>query len=131
MTHHIIEENILLKDLSLKAGITKKQLTYLIADVSGERGERLREKIMRTCKKNVSKSSYVITRERGRKRIRRALYTLIIAYYLGLITSDCFANLEKASLILNGAKGKELSADQATSVLTALDHLVRKMMVTD
>jgi|GEM_PF-6982147 len=123
----MMNKDRLLGQLIKLSGITEKQLEYLLADILAENRERLLDKISRTSNKNISKSSYVITCRRGRKNIKRALYTLIIAYYLGLITRDSFADLEKATLILNEAKTKELSAEQVSAIILTLERLTDKM----
>jgi hypothetical protein len=129
MLKEIAEQDPLLQELIDKGNFTFKQLDYLLIQRSGNADERIFDKMMRANKKGLSKSSFVITRDRGKKKLKRALYSLIIAKYLGLLSSDCFMSLDKAVAILNNAKGKRLTEDQSFQIVSTLEDLLKHILL--
>ena len=129
MLDQIIRSDPVLKKIILRGGITMKQLDYLLTQKLSESNSKLLEKIMKTNNKPPSKASYIITRERGKSNIKQAMYTLIIAHYLGLVRADCFAGLEKTGFVLKESKDKELSVEQTTMVLLALEALIDRLIL--
>ncbi|MGD0330294.1 MAG: hypothetical protein ABSB40_07590 [Nitrososphaeria archaeon] len=124
-----IQQDLLLKEIINRSNFTFKQLDYLLIQQSGNSEEKIFDKMLRANKEDLSKSSFVITRDRGRKNLKRALYSLIIAKYLGLLSSDCFLSLEKTVAILENAKDKKLNDYQSLQIVSALEDLIKHILL--
>jgi len=129
MLKEILQEDPLLREMIDRGNFTFKQLDYLLIQNSGDLEEKILDKTMRATKQGLSKASFVITRDRGKFNLKQALYSLIIAEYLGLLTSDCFESLEKTIFILKNAKKKTLMIDQARQIMLTLEDLVNRMLL--
>jgi len=129
MLDQIIQNDPILKGIILKGCITMKQLDYLLTQKLNGSDKNLLEKIMKTNNKTLSKASYIITRKRGKNNLKQAMYTLIISYYLGLVTVDCFAGLEKTAFVLKEFKDKELRVEQINTVISTLEALIDKLII--
>jgi hypothetical protein len=129
MLKEIIKQDLLLKQIINRGNFTFKQLDYLLIQRSGNAEEKIFDKMLRANKESLSKSSFVITRDRGKKNLKRALYSLIIAKYLCLLSSDCFMSLEKTVAILDNAKEKKLNDDQSLQIVFALEDLIKHILL--
>jgi len=129
MLKDIVKEDSLLQEVVNKCNLTFKQLDYLLIQCSGDMEEKISDKTLRANKQGLSKSSFVITRNRGKINLKQALYSLIVAEYLGLLSSDCFVSLEKTTFLLKSAKEKKLSKDQARQIILTLEDLVDRILL--
>jgi hypothetical protein len=129
MLKEIIKQDLLLKQIINRGNFTFKQLDYLLIQRSGNAEEKIFDKMLRANKEDLSKSSFVITRDRGKKNLKRAFYSLIIAKYLGFLSSDCFMSLEKTVAILDNAKEKKLNDDQSLQIVFALEDLIKHILL--
>ena len=124
-----VQEDPLLQEIVNRGNFTFKQLDYLLIQRSGELEEKIADKMLRANKKGLSKSTFVITRDRGKINIKQALYSLIIAEYLGLLSPDCFISLDKTIFLLENAKEKTLTKDQVRQIILTLEDLVNRILL--
>jgi len=129
MLKDIVKEDSLLQGIINRGNLTIKQIDYLLIQHSGDIKENISEKTFRANRKGLSKAAFVITRDRGKLNIKRALYTLIIAEYLNLLSSDCFISLEKTTFLLKNAKEKNISDKQAQQIILTLEALVDRVLL--
>ncbi|MEM3403618.1 MAG: hypothetical protein QXJ17_03620 [Nitrososphaeria archaeon] len=122
-------EDELLKQMIKKSSLTRRQLECLIIQASGQKGEHLDDKISKLYGKKITKPAFVITRERAKKKIKTAFYTLIITNYLSLIARDCFLSFDRAVFLLKDMQGKEVSNEQIQAVMDTLEGLINRILL--
>jgi len=112
-----------------RGGLTKRQLECLIIQASGEKKETLNEKVSRITDRKMTKPAFVITRERAKKNVKAAFYTLIIVNYLSLVAPDCFLSFDKAALLLKEMQNKEITSEQVRAVINTLEGLITRILL--
>lgn len=126
MLKEIIKEDKLLEQLIDNGNITKKQLDYII--VRKKLTGKMRDILIQTDKGKISKSAYSITKGRGVNNIKKSFYTLILAYYLDIITKDSFIALEKVTNIINSVKGRSLTKEQVNDIIKTLESIFDQLI---
>jgi hypothetical protein len=121
-------EDELLKEMMRRGGLTKRQLECLIIQASGEKKEALNEKVSRITDRKMTKPAFVITRERAKKNVKAAFYTLIIVNYLSLVAPDCFLSFDKVALLLKEMQNKEITSEQVRAIIDILEGLITRIL---
>ncbi|MEM2741169.1 MAG: hypothetical protein QXD95_03360, partial [Nitrososphaeria archaeon] len=116
----------LLEKLIIKSGFSRKQLDYII--VRKELEGKINEIVTKTDEGKVSKAAYLITKDRGITNIKKAFYTLILAYYLGIIPKESFVALEKITILMDNVKGRILTKEQIDNIIITLENLFEQLI---
>jgi len=119
----------LLRELVIRSSFKKKQLDYLLVRCLTDKDLKLSDKIKASFTKPLTKPAFVITEGRGRNKIIRAIYTLLVAQYLGLIPLNSLNSLEKVSEILANARNKELSKGELEMILLTLEQFSKRILL--
>lgn len=125
----LIQERIhsdpILEFLVEKASMTKAQLaTYLSHRYGEKEGLGLAEKIRLRNEKKVTKGAFLRTLKQARVKLQKAVWTLLLAEYLGLIAKDGLSAVVSAGELLSRLEGRTLSEDAVTQVIDALVRTV-------
>ncbi|MEM0385612.1 MAG: hypothetical protein QXH64_04075, partial [Nitrososphaeria archaeon] len=57
-----------------------------------------------------------------------AFYTLILAYYLGIIPKESFVALEKITILMDNVKGRILAKEQIDNIIITLENLFEQLI---
>ena len=105
--------------------MTKAQLaTYLSHRYGEKEGLGLAEKIRLRNEKKVTKGAFLRTLKQARVKLQKAVWTLLLAEYLGLIAKDGLSAVVSAGELLSRLEGRTLSEDAVTQVIDALVRTV-------
>ncbi|MEM2180716.1 MAG: hypothetical protein QXP32_07885 [Nitrososphaeria archaeon] len=126
MLKELLKEDKLLEKLITKSGFSRKQLDYII--VRKELEGKINEIVTKTDEGKVSKAAYLITKNRGITNIKKAFYTLILAYYLGIIPKESFVALEKITILMDNVKGRILAKEQIDNIIITLENLFEQLI---
>lgn len=126
MLKELLKEDKLLNRLIIKSNFSRKQLDYVIVRKKFE--GKINDIIVKTDEGKVSKTSYIITKDRGINNIKKSFYTLILAYYLEIISDDSFVALGKITNLMDSAKGRILTKEQIDNIMTTLENLFDQMI---
>lgn len=126
MLEELLKEDKLLDKLIIRSGFSRKQLDYII--VRKEFEGKINEIVTKTDKGKVSKAAYLITKDRGITNIKKAFYTLILAYYLEIIPKESFVALEKITTLMDNVKGRILAKEQIDNIITTLENLFEQLI---
>ncbi|MEM1986615.1 MAG: hypothetical protein QXQ24_07755 [Nitrososphaeria archaeon] len=126
MLKELLKEDKLLEKLIIKSGFSRKQLDYII--VRKELEGKINEIVTKTDEGKVSKAAYLITKNRGITNIKKAFYTLILAYYLGIIPKESFVALEKITILMDNVKGRILAKEQIDNIIITLENLFEQLI---
>ncbi|MEM0052883.1 MAG: hypothetical protein QXL89_01630 [Nitrososphaeria archaeon] len=126
MLEKLLNEDKVLDELIIKSGFSRKQLDYII--VRKEFQGKINEIITKTDEGKVSKAAYLITKDRGITNIKKAFYTLILAYYLGIIPKESFVALEKIATLMDNVKGRILTKEQIDNIIITLENLLEQLI---
>jgi len=78
-------EDRVFAELVKRSGLTKKQVETLLLDVMSHRDGITLTSQQRAALRGVTKGSYTRTKQQALRNIQKALYTLILLSYLGLL----------------------------------------------
>ncbi|MEM4297121.1 MAG: hypothetical protein QW815_01975 [Nitrososphaerota archaeon] len=124
-----MRSDLILEFLIKKAFITEVQLdTYLSYKYGERKGLSLDERIGLRDGRRVSKGAFLRTLKQARGRIQRALWTLLLVNYLGLLTKDGLSALVNIGELLLKLEGKVLSDDAVAKIIDALTRTVDGMV---
>jgi len=126
MLEGILKEDKLLERLINNGNITMRQLDYII--VRKKLAGRIRDILTQTDKGKISKAAYSITKDRGINNIKKSFYTLILAYYLDIISKDSFIALEKVIHIINNVRGRTLTEEQVDNIIRTLESIFDQLI---
>ncbi len=126
MLKELVKEDKLLDKLITNSGFSRKQLDYII--VRKEFGGKINDIMTKIDEGKISKGAYVITKERGIKNIKKSFYTLILAYYLGIISKESFIALEKIITLMDNVKGRILTKEQIDNIMITLENLLDQLI---
>lgn len=124
-----LDKDPMLKFLFERSSLTKAQLdTYLIEYITADEKVKLKEKIAMRDRKNVSGGAFIRTLRQAQTNLKKAVYTLILLQYLGLLDENAMAKLLQVGKILKNAgkiESKEKLAEVARIIETIIDTLSR------
>jgi hypothetical protein len=126
MLKEILKEDKLLERLIDKGNVTIRQLDYII--VRKKLTGKIRDILIQTDKGKISKAAYSITKDRGINNIKKSFYTLILAYYLDIISKDSFIALEKVIHIINNVRGRTLTEEQVDNIIKTLENIFDQLI---
>jgi|YelNatPaOPRAMG01_1025707.scaffolds.fasta_scaffold01163_15 hypothetical protein len=126
MLKEILKEDKLLERLIDNGNVTIRQLDYII--VRKKLTGKIRDILIQTDKGKISKAAYSITKDRGINNIKKSFYTLILAYYLDIISKDSFIALEKVIHIINNVRGRTLTEEQVDNIIKTLENIFDQLI---
>jgi hypothetical protein len=126
MLKEILKEDKLLERLIDNGNVTIRQLDYII--VRKKLTGKIRDILIQTDKGKMSKAAYSITKDRGINNIKKSFYTLILAYYLDIISKDSFIALEKVIHIINNVRGRTLTEEQVDNIIKTLENIFDQLI---
>lgn len=119
-----LEADPMLKYLFERSSFTQAQLdTYLIDRTTVNEKVELKEKIAMRDRKNVSKGAFIHTLRQAQGNLKRAVYTLILSEYLGLLEDKSMAKLLQVSNLLKGAEGV-ISDEKSEKVIEVIETII-------
>lgn len=122
-----LESDLILRYLLERSSFTQVQLdTYLIDRIMVNKKVNLREKTAMRDRKNVSKGAFIRTLRQAQVNLKRAVYTLILSEYLGLLEDKSIDRLLQISNLLKNAKGVT-SREKLIEVIGIIDTIIETL----
>ncbi|MCP8317059.1 MAG: hypothetical protein H3Z52_10965 [archaeon] len=122
-----LEADPILKYLFERSSFTQAQLdTYLIDRTIANEKVELKEKIAMRDRKNVSKGAFIHTLRQAQGNLKRAIYTLILSEYLGLLGDESMVKLLQVSNLLKGAEGAILD-EKLSEVIEVTETIIETL----
>ncbi len=123
-----LEADLILRYLLERSSFTQAQLdTYLIDRITVNEKVNLKNKTAMRDRKNVSKGAFIRTLRQARVNLKRAIYTLILSEYLGLLEDKSIDRLLQISNLLKNAKGVT-SKEKLTEVIEIIDTIIETIL---
>lgn len=123
----LLEEDPLLKRLLYRLNLTPTQLdTLLIEKTQKEADLELKCKLRDSGP--VTKGAYIRTLRQAEQKVRKAIYTLLVTQYLGLIDPTSLNILIRAGEILSEHQHEELSRTHVQTIIDTIDRLVEAVI---
>ena len=122
-----LEADPILKYLFERSSFTQAQLdTYLIDRITANEKVELKDKTAMRDRKKVSKGAFIHTLRQAQGNLKRAVYTLILSEYLGLLEDESMVKLLQVSNLLKGAEGV-ISGEKLSKVIGVLETIVETL----
>ncbi|MCP8308458.1 MAG: hypothetical protein H3Z54_07160 [archaeon] len=122
-----LETDPILKYLFERSSFTQAQLdTYLIDRTTANEKLELKEKIAMRDRKNVSKGAFIRTLRQAQSNLKRAVHTLILSEYLGLLEDKSMIKLLQVSNLLKGAEGV-ISREKLPEVIEVVETIIETL----
>jgi len=122
-----LEADSILNYLLERSSFTQAQLdTYLIDRTTANEKLELKDKTGMRDRKKVSKGAFIRTLRQAQGNLKRAVYTLILSEYLGLLEDESMVKLLQVSNLLKGAEGVT-SGDRLSKVIEVLEIIVETL----
>ncbi len=123
-----LEADPILKYLFERSSFTQAQLdTYLIDRATAHEKVELKGKIAMRDRKNVSKGAFIRTLRQAQSNLKRAVYTLILSEYLGLLEDKSMVKLLQVSNLLKGAEGAILD-EKLREVIDVIETIIETLL---
>jgi len=123
-----LEADPILKYLFERSSFTQAQLdTYLIDRTTVNEKAELKGKIAMRDRKNVSKGAFIRTLRQAQSNLKRAVYTLILSEYLGLLEGKSMVKLLQVSNLLKGAEGAILN-EKLREVIDVIETIIETLL---
>jgi len=121
----MIEERILAdpiaKFLLERAGLTQAQLDTYLIDLVGKRDKiGLSELVSLRDRGPVKKGAFLRTLSQAHKNLMRAIHTIILAQYLGLLDKQIVTRLVEVGALMSTIDGRTLTGEQIERIVEAL-----------
>ncbi len=130
MLKPLLEKDIVLRHLLEEVILTKAQIDTLLCEFEGSaKFEKLKERVNKRDRKNLTLGSYLRTKKQAYKRVKKTLKTILLLMYLGIITQDTLNALYKAASLLHQIKNKELTNAEKQNLIELLEETVRRLIV--
>lgn len=131
MLQRLIQRDRILLELLKGSELTNAQLDTLLCELEGmKRREKLKERIRRRDKASITAGSYLRTKRQAHTQANKALKTVILLTYLGIIPQENLPTLLRVADLLCRIKGAELRAEEGPRVLTLIEETLNRMLVT-
>ncbi|MCP8306197.1 MAG: hypothetical protein H3Z49_03715 [archaeon] len=107
-----------------RSSFTKVQLdTYYIDRTTSGEKVSLKVKIKMRDRKNVSKGAFLHTLRQAQENLQRAIYTLILAEYIGLLEEGSTSKLIQIGSLLKNVK-EEITEESAFKISKIIESVV-------
>jgi hypothetical protein len=80
-------------ELVRRSGLTKKQVETLLLDVMSQRDGITMTSQQKAALRGVTKGAYTRTKQQALRNVQKALYTLLLLTYLGLLTLPSYQSI--------------------------------------
>ena len=132
MLQNILEKDPLARFLVEQCSLTKPQLdTIFICQTIGKHERKLDTKIELRDSGKVSKGAFITTLRQSQSRMRKSIYNLLILGYLGIIEEGSTDDLARIVSMLRDTPSKGLQDDQTHMIISGIQNIVEKIIVTD
>ncbi|MCP8312254.1 MAG: hypothetical protein L6M37_04805 [Candidatus Methylarchaceae archaeon HK02M1] len=119
-----LKTDLIVRYLIKRSAFTKVQLdTYLIDCITSGEKISLKMKIEMRDKKNVSKGAFLRTLKQAQENLQKAIYTLILAEYMGILEEGATIKLIQIGNLLKNRK-KEITKESAFKISRIIESVV-------
>ncbi len=119
-----LKTDLIVRYLIKRSAFTKVQLdTYLIDCITSGEKISLKMKIEMRDKTNVSKGAFLRTLKQAQENLQRAIYTLILAEYIGILEEEATIKLIQIGNLLKNRK-KEITKESAFKISRIIESVV-------
>jgi hypothetical protein len=130
MLQALLEKDTFLQQLVKEAILSKAQIDTVLCELEGlTKVEKLRERVLKRDRKNITLGSYLRTKKQAYMRIKKVLKTVFLLMYLGIIPKDTLTTLYRAAELLTQAKKAELTQAEKQSIMELLDKTIKRLIV--
>ncbi len=130
MLRPLLEKDIVLQHLLEEVILTKAQIDTLLCELDGStKFEKLKERINKRDRKNLTLGSYLRTKKQACKRVKKTLKTIFLLMYLGIIPQDTLNTLYKAASLLNQIKNVKLTNGEKQNLIELLEETITRLIV--
>jgi len=130
MLQTFLEKDTILQQLLEETILSKAQIDTLLCELEGlTKAEKLKERVLKRDRKNITLGSYLRTKTQAYTRIKRMLKTIFLLMYLGIISQEALPSLYRAAELLNRVKSAELTDIEKQSIMELLDKTVTRLIV--
>ncbi len=130
MLQTLLEKDTFLQRLVEEVVLSKAQIDTLLCELDGlTKLEKLRERVLKRDRKNITLGSYLRTKKQAYKRVKKVLKTIFLLMYLGIIPQDALTSLYRAAELLSRVKGAELTQAEKQSIMELLDKTITRLIV--
>lgn len=130
MLQTLLEKDTFLQQLIEEMILSNAQIDTLLCEVEGlMKSEKLKERVLKRDRKNVTLGAYLRTRKQAYKRVKRVLKTIFTLLYLNIISQDTLFSLYRAAELLNKVKSTNLTDTERQNIMKLLDETIRKLIV--
>jgi len=130
MLQTLLEKDTFLQRLVEEVVLSKAQIDTLLCELDGlTKLEKLRERVLKRDRKNITLGSYLRTKKQAYKRVKKVLKTIFLLMYLGIIPQDALTSLYRAAELLSQVKGAELTQAEKQSIMELLDKTITRLIV--
>jgi len=130
MLQTLLEKDTFLQRLIEEVVLSKAQIDTLLCELDGlTKLEKLRERVLKRDRKNITLGSYLRTKKQAYKRVKKVLKTIFLLMYLGIIPQDALTSLYRAAELLSQVKGAELTQAEKQSIMELLDKTITRLIV--
>jgi hypothetical protein len=130
MLQTLLEKDPFLQRLLEETKLPKAQIDTLLCELDGlTKLEKLKERVLKRDRKNITLGSYLRTKKQACERVRKLLKTTFLLMYLGIIPQDTLNSLYRAANSLNRVKGAELTDAEKRNIMELLDKTIANLIV--
>ncbi|MFN3621460.1 MAG: hypothetical protein ACK4TI_01065 [Nitrososphaerales archaeon] len=124
------QKNKLLPILIKGSTLTNVEVDTLLCELEGKKtAKQLKERVALRDRENITLGAYSRTRRQAYTRISKALKTLLLLSYLGILTQDRLNTLLKAAELLNKIKTTNLTIEDSIKINTLIEETIRSLVV--
>jgi len=130
MLQTLLEKDSLLQGLLEETLFTKAQVDTLLCELDGlKKLEKLKDRVKKRDRKNITLGAYLRTKKQTYRRVKKALKTIFLLMYLGVIEKDTLNSLYRAAELLNRVKSAELTDAEKKNIMKLLDETITRLIV--
>jgi hypothetical protein len=130
MLQTFLEKDTFLQQLIKESILSRAQIDTLLCELEGlTKVEKLRERVLKRDRKNITLGSYLRTKKQAYMRLKKVLKTVFLLMYLGIIPKDTLTTLHRAAELLTQAKNAELTQAEKQSIMELLDKTIMRLIV--
>ncbi|MCP8310202.1 MAG: hypothetical protein L6N94_01725 [Candidatus Methylarchaceae archaeon HK01M] len=119
-----LKTDLIVGYLIKRSAFTKVQLdTYLIDCITSGEKISLKMKIEMRDKTNVSKGAFLRTLKQAQENLQKAIYTLILAEYMGILEEGATIKLIQIGNLLKNRK-KEITKESAFKISRIIESVI-------
>jgi len=130
MLQTLLEKDAFLQLLLQETTLSKAQVDTLLCELDGlTKFENLKERIQKRDRKNITLGSYLRTKKQAYKRVKKALKTIFLLMYLGIIPKDAINSLYRAAELMNRVRNAELTDAEKQNIMGVLEETLARLIV--